>query len=121
MVRVGKTARPCRDSQATDGAPGYSGAPVQGLPGYVAPGYSGAPAPAPGYDVTPATVAAPPVVVVPAIPQWVGRQTASNPDPDEITTLLVMTHDAKDLNIVIQSSDGKFTGRGVSDVFFEFS
>jgi LysM repeat protein len=105
------------------GQPGYSGVPVQGQPGYVAPGYSGAapPAPPPGYEVTPATATAPAVVVVPAIPQWVGSQTASNPDPDEITTLLVMTHDAKDLNIVIQSCDGKFTARGVSGVYFEFS
>jgi len=61
------------------------------------------------------------VVVVPAIPQWVGSQTASNADPDGITTLLVMTHDTKDLNIVIQSCDGKFTARGVSGVYFEFS
>jgi LysM repeat protein len=103
------------------GRPGYSGAPVQGQPGYVEPGYSGAPAPAPGYEVTPATAAAPAVVVVPAIPQWVGSQTASNADPDGITTLLVMTHDAQDLNIVIQSADGKFTARGVSGVYFEFS
>jgi LysM repeat protein len=111
----------------TQGRPGYDGArpdcaPVQGQPGYVAPGYSGAPAPAPAYEVTPATAAAPvSVVVVPAIPQWVGSQTASNADPDGITTLLVMTHDAQDLNIVIQSADGKFTGRGVSGVYFEFS
>ena len=103
------------------GVPGYSGVPVQGQPGYVAPGYSGAPAPPPGYQVTPANTVAPPVVVVPAIPQWVGSQTASNPDPVGITTLLVMTHDTKDLNIVIQSCDGKFTARGVSGVFFEFS
>jgi LysM repeat protein len=102
-------------------APGYSGAPGQGQPGYVAPGYSGAPAPPPGYEVTPATTIAPPVVVVPAIPQWVGSQTASNADPDGITTLLVMTHDTKDLNIVIQSCTGGFTARGVSGVFFEFS
>jgi LysM repeat protein len=106
-----------------DGAHGREGAPVPGQPGYVAPGYSGvpAPAPAPGYEVTPATTVAPPVVVVPAIPQWVGSQTASNADPDGITTLLVMTHDTKDLNIVIQSCDGKFTARGVSGVYFEFS
>jgi LysM repeat protein len=112
---------PVQGQPGYDGAHGYEGAPVQGQPGYVAPGYSGAPAPPPGYEVTPATATTPAVVVVPAIPQWVGRQTASNADPDGITTLLVMTHDAQDLNIVIQSSDGKFTGRGVSGVFFEFS
>jgi LysM repeat protein len=103
------------------GVPGYNGAPLPGQPGYVAPGYSTAPAPPPGYEVTPATTVAPPVVVVPAIPQWVGSQTASNADPNGITTLLVMTHDVSDTKIVIQSCDGKFTARGISGVYFEFS
>ncbi len=58
--------------------------------------------------------------VVPVKEQWVGSQTAHNPDPDEITTLIVMTHEKEDVDVMIRSRDG-FVARGVTGVYFEFS
>ena len=59
-------------------------------------------------------------VVIGLEPKWVGSQSAHGPDPDEITTLLVMTHDAKDLDVMIRSADG-FVARGVTGVYYEYS
>ncbi len=59
-------------------------------------------------------------VVIRSEPQWVGSQTAHNPDPDEITTLLVMTHGAENLDVMIRSADG-FVARGVTGVYYEYS
>ena len=108
-------------------------------PGSGAPATSVAPAPPPAYQATPAAVSTeqtlppgytPPtatapsipagITVVPATQEWIGSQTASNPDPDGITTLLVMTHDAKDLDMTIYSTTG-FAARGYSGVYFEYS
>ena len=88
-----------------------------------------APAPPPGYQApqaTPAAVTEPALprstepVVIHAAPQWVGSETAHGPDPDGITTLLVMTHEAKDLDVMIRSADG-FVARGVTGVYYEYS
>jgi LysM repeat protein len=101
-------------------------------PGYVPPGgyaqpVSMAPAPAPGYyppETMPETGVTLPrsnePVVIHAEPMWTGSQTAISVDPDEITTLLVMTHDAENLDLMIRSTDG-FVARGVTGVYYEYS
>jgi hypothetical protein len=59
-------------------------------------------------------------VVVHSKPQWVGTQIALNPDPDEITKLVVLTHDKEGLDVFIRSADG-FVARGVTGVYYEYS
>jgi LysM repeat protein len=101
-------------------------------PSYSPPGTYGqpvsmAPAPAPGYyppEAMPETGVALPrssePVVIRAEPIWTGSQTAISVDPDEITTLLVMTHEAEKLDVMIRSADG-FVARGVTGVYYEYS
>jgi LysM repeat protein len=93
---------------------------------YVQP-VSMAPAPAPGYyppEAMPETGMALPrsrePVVIRSEPMWTGSQTAISVDPDEITTLLVMTHEAEKLDVMIRSADG-FVARGVTGVYYEYS
>jgi len=99
------------------------------IPGAYAPTpASAAPAPPPEYqppeDAAVTTTSTLPrssePVVIRTEPKWTGSQTSHDPDPDEITTLLVMTHDAEDLDVMIKSSDG-FVARGVTAVRYEFS
>jgi LysM repeat protein len=92
-------------------------------PGYSPPGayvqpVSMGPAPAPGYrppETMPETGVTLPrshePVVIRAEPMWTGSQTAISVDPDEITTLLVMTHNGEKLDVMIRSADG-FVARG---------
>jgi LysM repeat protein len=114
-------------------APGYvDGAPAP-PPGYAPPGQA-APAPPPGYQPPQAAPAPAPgyqppsagtlprssePVVIPYKAQWVGTQTANNPDPDEITTLVVMTHEKEKVDVFIRSGD--FVARGVTGVYYEYS
>jgi LysM repeat protein len=51
---------------------------------------------------------------------WVGTQTADFLDPDSINTLVVLTWEKKDLNIVIRSRGG-FVGAGTTGEYYEFS
>jgi len=100
------------------------------IPGVSAAGTSAseaAPAPPPEFQspqATPTTESALPrssePVVIHLEPQWVGSQTAHNPDPDGITTLVVMTHEAENLDVAIRSSDG-FVAHGVTGVYYEYS
>jgi LysM repeat protein len=109
-------------------APGYQ--PPQGgataQPGYQ--GSEGVPPP-PGYQPPQSISTSGPdgdhrkegePVVIPYEEQWVGSQTANNPDPDGITTLIVMTHEKEGLKVVIRSKDG-FVARGVTGVYYEYS
>jgi LysM repeat protein len=101
-------------------------------PGYSPPGayvqpVSMGPAPAPGYyppETMPETGVTLPrsrePVVIRAEPMWTGSQTAISVDPDEITTLLVMTHNGEKLDVMIRSADG-FVARGVTGVYYEYS
>jgi LysM repeat protein len=59
-------------------------------------------------------------VVIRSEPQWVGSQSAHGPDPDEITTLLVMAHEGEGLDVMIRSRDG-FVARGYTGVYYEYS
>lgn len=96
---------------STDGAPA---AP----PEYTPPGiYEPPPASAPEYQ--PPEVSKGPVVV-PYEPQWTGSQTANNPDPDEITTLIVMTHEKEGVDVMIREKSG-FVARATTGVYYEFS
>jgi hypothetical protein len=52
--------------------------------------------------------------------RWTGSQTAHNADPDEITTLLILTHGEEDLDVMIESSEG-FVARGVTGVYYEYT
>jgi LysM repeat protein len=58
-------------------------------------------------------------VVIRSEPQWVGSQSAHGPDPDEITTLLVMAHEGEGLDLMIRSADG-FVAQGYTGVYFEY-
>ncbi len=105
--------------------PGYSPPGAYGQPSQASTGM--APAPAPGYSppgTMPTTGVALPrssePVVIHAEPMWTGSQTAISVDPDEITTLLVMTHDGEKLDVMIRSADG-FVARGVTGVYYEYS
>jgi hypothetical protein len=52
---------------------------------------------------------------------WTGSRIAHNPDPDGITTLLVLTDEGKEgLDVMIRSADG-FVARGVTGVYYEYS
>jgi LysM repeat protein len=59
-------------------------------------------------------------IVIPYEAQWVGSQTANNPDPDEITTLIVMTHEKEGVQVEIRSREG-FVARGITGVYYEYS
>ncbi len=59
-------------------------------------------------------------VVIRSEPQWTGSQSAHNADPDEITTLLVMTHDKEGVDVMIRSTDG-FVARGYTGIYYEYS
>ncbi len=86
-----------------------------------------APAPAPGYyppeakrEREEALRRSREPVIIRAEPMWTGSQTAISVDPDEITTLLVMTHNGEKLDVMIRSKDG-FVARGVTGVYYEYS
>jgi hypothetical protein len=87
---------------------------------------AGAPAPPPDYVppdgvpvATPMPVSSEPVLVR-SEPRWFGSQTAHNQDPDEITTLLVFTHDQEGVPVMVRSADG-FVARAETGVYFEYS
>jgi LysM repeat protein len=110
-------------------APGYQSPQGGPMPPSGYQGSEGAPVPPPGYQ-PPETISmsGPDMdhgkeqepIVIPYEAQWVGSQTANNPDPDGITTLIVMTHDKEGLKVVIRSKDG-FVARGVTGVYYEYS
>jgi hypothetical protein len=52
--------------------------------------------------------------------RWTGSQTAHNADPDEITTMLILTHEAEDVDVMIRSSEG-FVARATTGTYFEFT
>ncbi len=98
------------------------------IPGAYAPAAAGAmpgtaPVPPPEYEAPyrePGLPTSGEPVVIRSAPQWVGSQSAHGPDPDEITTLLVMTHDKEGLDVMIRSADG-FVAQGYTGVYYEYS
>jgi LysM repeat protein len=97
--------------------------PVYGQP----PATGTAPAPPPEYEppqATPTPESGLPrsdePVVVRWEPQWTGSQTVHGADPDEITTLVVMTREAEGVDVMIRSSEG-FVARAATGVYYEYS
>jgi LysM repeat protein len=97
--------------------------------GYQGP--EGAPAPPPGYQPPQEISMSGPdmgyrkeqeqePILIPYEAQWVGSQTANNPDPDGITTLIVMTHEKEGVQVEIRSKQG-FVAQGITGVYYEYS
>ena len=82
----------------------------------------GAPAPPPQYQPTDASMQVPhgEPIVIKSEPQWVGSQTATSQDPNNVNSMVVMTHEKAGLDIVIRSHGG-FIAKGVSGYYYEFS
>jgi LysM repeat protein len=111
--------------QPPSAAPAYQPPDYQPQSALVTPPAEGAP----GYSpVIPAPPAAPIYVmpagnepsVIHAEMMWVGSQTNDSADPNGITSLIALTDDQKDLNVVIRSSSG-LVSSGTTGQYYEFS